>query len=104
LCLVEMRHLAERIYADTPSPVPEGEGIGLGLVEASRGWLAHRVEIADGCIRRYQILAPTEWNFHPRGALARGLIETAPCQPHDQLARLLVTALDPCVPYRIEMR
>jgi len=103
-CLVEMRGLAHEIYEDRNSPAPKGDGVGLGLVEASRGWLAHRVEIADGLIRRYQILAPTEWNFHPSGALAGGLIEGNPCQSPERLARLLVTALDPCVPYRIEMR
>jgi len=103
-CLVEMRGLAHEIYEDRNSPAPKGDGVGLGLVEASRGWLAHRVEIADGLIRRYQILAPTEWNFHPRGALALGLIESGPRQLGRILPHLLVAALDPCVPYSIELR
>jgi coenzyme F420-reducing hydrogenase alpha subunit len=102
-CIVEMRDLTEKICADTPSPMPQREGVGLGIVEAARGLLAHRVEIVDGHIRRYQILAPTEWNFHPRGALAQGLLETGPWQSNECLAKLLVTALDPCVPYRIAM-
>jgi hypothetical protein len=104
LCLVEMRHLAQKIREDTNMPILDVNGIGLGLVEAARGWLAHRVEIADGHIRRYQILAPTEWNFHPHGALVRGLIGNSFGQADQYLARLLVTALDPCVPYRIELR
>ncbi len=103
-CVVEMRDLSENIRGERSLPVPEADGVGLGLVEAARGWLAHRVEIADGHIRRHQILAPTEWNFHPKGTLAQGLIESGPQQSPDRLARLLVTALDPCVPYRIEVR
>jgi coenzyme F420-reducing hydrogenase alpha subunit len=103
-CLAEMRDLTTKIHADTPSLLPQRDGIGLGRVEAARGSLAHRVEIADGHIRRYQILAPTEWNFHPRGVLAQGLIESGPWHLDERLARLLVTALDPCVPYQIKMR
>jgi Ni,Fe-hydrogenase I large subunit len=99
-----MRDLTTKIHADTPSLLPQRDGIGLGRVEAARGSLAHRVEIADGHIRRYQILAPTEWNFHPRGVLAQGLIESGPWHLDERLARLLVTALDPCVPYQIKMR
>lgn len=76
-----------------------GSGVGLGVVEAARGLLAHRVEVVDGVIRRYQILAPTEWNFHPDGPLARGLrgqaMADGPALP--RLARMLVCALDPCV-------
>ena len=37
------------------------------------GRLIHAVEIADGVVKRYRILAPTEWNFHPQGAAAKGL-------------------------------
>src|SRR5690606_20191461 len=45
-----------------------GTGIGLGVVEAARGRLVHRVEAVDGKVVCFQILAPTEWNFHPEGA------------------------------------
>lgn len=71
---------------------------GLGTVEAARGLLAHRVELEkDGRVKRYQILAPTEWNFHPTaGPLVRGLVG-APADDLERRARLLVHALDPCV-------
>ncbi len=44
------------------------QGIGVGLVEAARGSLGHWLDCADGRIRRYQIIAPTTWNFSPRDA------------------------------------
>ncbi|WP_416068649.1 nickel-dependent hydrogenase large subunit (plasmid) [Rhizobium sp. YTUHZ045] len=41
---------------------------GAGLVEAARGALGHWVSIRDDPIERYQIIAPTTWNFSPRDA------------------------------------
>ena len=78
-------------------------GIGLAQVEAARGRLIHRVEIEDGVIRRYQILAPTEWNFHPRGAVARGLltIDASDERILRQQTDLLINAVDPCVGYEL---
>lgn len=102
---------APRASASGPTELVAGEqsglagtGVGLGLVEAARGQLVHRVEIADGRIVRYQILAPTEWNFHPRGSLAEGLRGASDGPQGEQLARLLAAALDPCVSCRVERR
>jgi len=56
-------------------------------------------------VEAYRIVAPTEWNFHPDGALVRGLIDR-PAADADTACRdaaLLVQALDPCVAYAIEV-
>ena len=42
------------------------EGRAAGLVEAARGALGHWLVVRDGQIQRYQIIAPTTWNFSPR--------------------------------------
>lgn len=81
---------------EAPSPALDGSGSGTGVVEAARGLLAHRVEIDNGMLTRYQILAPTEWNFHADGPLARSLAGAA-AQDIERRAALLVAALDPCV-------
>lgn len=96
-CLREMGKLMQDLTSAPRGGQLPKTGIGIGLVEAARGQLAHRVELEDNRVRRYQILAPTEWNFHPDGALARGLagIKAGPCL--DDRARLLAHALDPCV-------
>jgi coenzyme F420-reducing hydrogenase alpha subunit len=76
-------------------------GVGLAQVEAARGRLVHRVELEHNGVRRYQILAPTEWNFHPAGAAAQGLMQL-PAEDADvlhRLATLLINAVDPCVGY-----
>jgi Ni,Fe-hydrogenase I large subunit len=80
-------------------------GEGLGQVEAARGRLMHRAVVYRGVIAGYQILAPTEWNFHPQGMVARGLM-SLPAQEIDTLKQyvdLFITAIDPCVGYRLEI-
>ena len=84
--------------------VPCGDGEGLAAVETARGLLLHRACVRDDCVVDYQIVAPTEWNFHVDGALVRGL-EGLPADDDVQVirsARLAVHALDPCVAVRIE--
>ena len=82
-----------------------GRDDGLGAVQTARGLLLHRVRLAEGRVARYQIVAPTEWNFHPDGALVRGLrkIVTDDRTTLEQATRLAVQALDPCVAFRIEV-
>jgi uptake hydrogenase large subunit len=100
--LQDMATLVQTLALEPPPPLPD-QGCGLATVQAARGLLAHRVEWRNGRVTRYQILAPTEWNFHPMGPLARGL--AAADWPADRDAgwatRLLVTALDPCVACRV---
>jgi len=83
---------------------------GLGWVETARGVLVHLIDLegigADERsggerIAHYRILAPTEWNFHPRGAVTAGLLGVhAPSVGElRQRADWLVQSLDPCVEY-----
>ncbi len=75
---------------------------GIGQVAAARGRLAHRVDLEDGVVSRYQILAPTEWNFHPEGVVARALgTLNGDREQIERQARLLINAIDPCVGYEL---
>lgn len=81
-------------------------GAGQAWVETARGLLLHRVEIAGDVVRRYQILAPTEWNFHPAGALAeevRGMRASDEAALRKKIAMMML-ALDPCVGYELRIR
>ncbi len=85
--------------------LPLADGEGLAAVQTARGLLLHRARIAEGRVGEYQIVAPTEWNFHPEGALVRGL-EGAEADDETALTRdaqLVVQALDPCVVCRVEV-
>jgi uptake hydrogenase large subunit len=105
---LQMTALAEQIAplesnaakADTAESGRTSSGRGLAQVEAARGRLAHGVEIEDNVVRRYAILAPTEWNFHEEGAAVRGLADIAGRDGDVRaLADLFISAVDPCVGY-----
>ncbi len=103
--------LAELAHLVASPALPHAEGFapaggqGVGAVETARGFLLHLVRIAGGRVSDYRILAPTEWNFHPQGALASGLAGLTGRDGADvqRLARLAVHALDPCVACSIEV-
>ena len=46
----------------------EKDGKGFGATEAARGSLAHWIEVKDGVIKNYQVMAPTTWNVGPMDA------------------------------------
>lgn len=90
--------------ASTVTSVAVAPDGAIASVEAARGRLMHAVTVAAGTISHYAILAPTEWNFHPRGAAASGLMGIA-AAGHDvrELARLFVGTLDPCVAFELRI-
>jgi Ni,Fe-hydrogenase I large subunit len=56
----------------------ERDGRGWGATEAIRGALCHWIDVKDGKIKNYQIIAPTTWNVGPRNSAGtRGPIEEA---------------------------
>jgi len=75
---------------------------GIAQVEAARGHLIHRVKIKNNLIENYQILAPTEWNFHPQGLIKQALSNIKP-KKTEQLARIIINAIDPCVGYQLRL-
>lgn len=82
-----------------------GPGRGAATGEMARGLLTHAVELHDGRVHRYAVVAPTEWNFHPRGPLQRE-IEGRPVRDADEARRAIefaVATLDPCVRYEIAL-
>lgn len=94
-----MRALLNPLEADVQDPHANSAGIGVAQIEAARGRLVHAVEMNKDKVGRYRILAPTEWNFHPQGAAAQALARIAQDKSAtmESMARLFVTAVDPCV-------
>ncbi|MHB9119317.1 MAG: hypothetical protein ACYC2R_13745 [Burkholderiales bacterium] len=109
--LLELAALPQRIQAlllaepDGADDRPGREGLGQAWVETARGLLLHRVEVAGEVVRRYQILAPTEWNFHPGGVLVdelRGVRAADEGALRKKIAMAML-ALDPCVGYELRI-
>lgn len=103
LTLRRMQELGQNLGMDSCREPLSASGAGLAVVEAARGRLIHRVELEQGKVRRYQILAPTEWNFHPQGALSQGLLGRPAGENPELRVRHLIASLDPCVACRVEV-
>ena len=81
------------------------DGTGVGLVEAARGSLGHWMTVRGGRITRYQIVAPTTWNFSPRdeagvpGPLERALegVEVGDAAARAPAIQHVVRSFDPCM-------
>ena len=81
------------------------QGRGVGLTEAARGSLGHWIELRAGRIARYQIVAPTSWNFSPRDAAGTpGALEAAlegtpvsAGDPTPVAVQHVVRSFDPCM-------
>ncbi len=85
-------------------PLTDTDGAVAGLVEAARGGLGHWLTIRRGRIHRYQIVAPTTWNFSPRdaagvpGPLEQALVGTPAGDAPDPVAvQHVVRSFDPCM-------
>ena len=75
------------------------------MVEAARGALGHWLSVEKGLIQRYQIVAPTTWNFSPRdakgvpGPLEQALVgvETGAAGAKAPAIQHVVRTFDPCM-------
>lgn len=97
-------HPATRPLEARHGAATTGAAAAISWVETARGLLVHRVALDGERIASYRIVAPTEWNFHPDGAFARGARDLAGGDAGTIEARVrrLVGSLDPCVAVRYE--
>ena len=80
---------------------------GFAALESPRGRLYHWLRAsADRRIASYAILAPTEWNFHPRGPLVEALVgaELGTGEEARRRASRLVAVFDPCVSFDVQVQ
>jgi hypothetical protein len=103
LDLVEMANGSGVARLDVSSPAA---GEGIAVVRTARGLLMHHVRLAAEQVTEYEIVAPTEWNFHPDGAFAQDLrgVEANDAENLQLLAHIEALSLDPCVAYEVEIR
>ena len=85
-----------------PCPASAVHNSAIGLTEAARGMLGHWVTLDAGRISRYQIIAPTTWNFSPRdskelpGPLEKALEGVDASDPQALQVQHIVRSFDPC--------
>jgi hydrogenase large subunit len=82
------------------------QGQSVGLIEAARGSLGHWLDVRNGKINNYQIVAPTTWNFSPRdssntpGALELALVGIPVDENSEDtpiMVQHIVRSFDPCM-------
>lgn len=84
-----------------------GGNEGLAWIEMARGLLVHSVRLdgpgPEARVLACHVVAPTEWNFHPQGAVAQVLasLPTGLTPPLEQRILALMTAFDPCVRFTL---
>lgn len=86
--------------------LPTAPQAGLAWVEMARGLLIHQVQLdtTGATVLSCQVLAPTEWNFHPQGAVAQA-IESIPSETSPYViskVNALISAYDPCVKHELK--
>lgn len=62
LKLVSSINITEESFF-TPKNIKNITGSGIGIVEAPRGPLIHKINIEKGIIKDYKIITPTQWNI-----------------------------------------
>lgn len=102
--LVDLLQLAapQGLHWLAEGALPLARGEGIAWTEMARGLLVHHVQLDEtGAVLGAEVLAPTEWNFHPEGVLARTLATLQGDDAPGQAARAAV-AFDPCVEFVVE--
>lgn len=106
LVLPAMENWLKNIQPGSPFCLPTKtleQGQGVGLIEAARGSLGHWLDVREGKIYNYQIVAPTTWNFSPRdasgepGALEQALVGVSAEGEVPVAVQHVVRSFDPCM-------
>ncbi|MFC0669660.1 nickel-dependent hydrogenase large subunit [Azotobacter chroococcum] len=104
-----LRRTAQAIDSLQQPPLPPAvagldAGEGVGLAQTARGALLHRVCLDEGTVGAWQLLAPTDWNFHEDGPLRRRLCGVRVAEEDSEaLLRALILAVDPCVAFEVKI-
>ncbi len=105
--VAEVERAAAALAAGAPYPiaVAGGDGWGVAQTATARGVLTHAVQLAAGKVANYRVWAPTDAFFADAVALS-GLLDDRWFASPDEARRALdqaILALDPCVPYVLEL-
>lgn len=105
--LHETQAAAEALAKGTPFPVAAAgdDGWGVGQTLTARGVLTHAARVREGRVVNYRVWAPTDCHFadaHGLQALLAGR-PTADLGAARQAIDQAVLALDPCLPYVVEI-
>ncbi|HQR58407.1 MAG TPA: hypothetical protein PK503_03615 [Azonexus sp.] len=105
--IAEVERATEALAAAAAFPLAAAGGNGWGVAQTvtARGVLTHAVRLEARTVTQYRVTAPTDVFFADAGALS-GLLAGRRFASSDEAKRslhLAVLALDPCLPYVLEV-
>ena len=105
--IAEVERATGALATGAPFPLGAAGGNGWGVAQTftARGVLTHAVRLEARRVTQYRVTAPTDVFFADAGALS-GLLAGQRFASSDEAKRsldLAVLALDPCVPYVLEV-
>ena len=105
--IAEVERATAALATGAPFPLAAAGGNDWGVAQTvtARGVLTHAVRLEAGAVTHYRITAPTDVFFADAGALS-GLLAGRCFASSDEAKRslhLAVLALDPCLPYVLEV-
>ncbi len=100
-----LRNMSTLAVQERTSAQRGPKGTGLVQVEAARGRLIHYLRADGDRVASYAILAPTDWNFHPRGAAVKALedLDIQDTEALREAANMVMNLIDPCVAYELKL-
>jgi len=106
--LAEIEAATQALAEGRPFPIAVAGGDGRGVAQTltARGVLTHAVQVVDGKVANYRVQAPTDAYFADARALS-SLLENCSIASPDQAKQVLnqaILALDPCLPYEVELQ
>ena len=105
--LAEVDAAVKALAAGTPFPVATAGGDGWGVAQTltARGVLTHAAHVVDGKVASYRVQAPTDGFFADAAPLSSllGNLEFASLDQARQVRNQAILALDPCLPYEVEL-
>jgi hypothetical protein len=104
--LVDAGAALEALAGRAMPPAPRSLAPGFGAAHAARGLMLVQGRVENRRVAAMSRLSPTDVALHPEGLMARALatLPAAPDAPLEAVARLIVEAVDPCLPSRIHFR
>lgn len=106
--LAEVDGALAALVGRLPFPIASagGAGWGVGQTLTARGVLTHAVHVADGQVVRYRVQAPTDSLFADARPLTALLANRRFVTLHQARQGLdqAILALDPCLPYTVELQ
>ena len=105
--IAEVERATGALATGAPFPLAAAGGNGWGVAQTvtARGVLTHAVRLEARTVMQYRVTAPTDVFFAGAGALS-GLLAGRRVASSDEAKRsldLAVLALDPCLPYVLEV-